>query len=132
MPLSPLHRQVEKLGRLEEILESREFLIRIDKLHRPAKAGEEKYLALTRPSSTYEKAAQIIVPDRSLRVTNIQETKTVEACPRVVATERVGRLRTLQNGALPAAKHQLWFNSSIGLSLLSITHGYHSDLRARS
>lgn len=48
MPLSPLHRQVEKPGRLEEILESREVLIAIE------------CLALIESSSTYKEAVQFV------------------------------------------------------------------------
>ena len=85
------------------------ILLWCDTLCCPATYEESKNLALGQMYRTYDDASIVLVIDNGLMSHTVSDMDLYEASLRVALSRWVRRLWTLQEGALPASKHRLWF-----------------------
>ena len=93
----------------EETEENEELLLWCDTLCCPVQTKEAKHLALEYMYQTYRNAAYVLVLDASLRPYKVESLDIDEVSMRVCTSPWMRRLWTLQEGALPAVTHRLWF-----------------------
>ena len=86
-----------------------EMLLWCDTLCCPVASSEAHSMALRQMYRTYDEATVVLVLDRSLISHRVGGMRVDEACLRIAASRWTTRLWTLQEGALPASKHRLWF-----------------------
>ena len=86
-----------------------EMLLWCDTLCCPVVSKEAHSMALRQMYRTYDEATVVLVLDRSLISHRAGGMRVDEACVRIAASRWMTRLWTLQEGALPAKKHRLWF-----------------------
>ena len=86
-----------------------EMLLWCDTLCCPVVSKEAHSMALRQMYRTYDEATVVLVLDRSLISHRAGGMRVDEACLRIAASRWMTRLWTLQEGALPAGKHRLWF-----------------------
>ncbi|KAI4176265.1 MAG: hypothetical protein LQ346_007903 [Caloplaca aetnensis] len=84
-----------------------EMLIWIDTLCCPVKPMEAKAMALSRMKEPNTDATYVVVLSASLQNINAQVLDPMEICLRILTSEWMRRLWTLQEGALPGS---LWFH----------------------
>ena len=96
----------EALDRPEDVPE---MLLWCDTLCCPVVSAEAHSMALKQMYRTYDEATVVLVLDRSLISHRDGGMRVDEACLRIAACRWMTRLWTLQEGALPARKHRLWF-----------------------
>ena len=85
-----------------------EMLLWCDTLCCPVKSMEAKRTALRLMYRTYEEASAVLVLDRGL-ISHVSGMSVDEACLRIATSRWMTRLWTLQEGALPSRKGNLWF-----------------------
>ena len=113
-----------------------ELLLWCDTLCCPVQPEEAKHLALEYMYKTYRGATHVLVLDASLRRYNV-ETFDIDEVSMIISTSPwIRRLWTLQEGALPAATHRLWFqltHKAVGLRELRVNarDKYYSSLGRR-
>ena len=100
--------QDEDLGE-EGAEENEEMLLWCDTLCCPVQPKEAKHLALEYMYETYRNAACVLVLDASLRRHKVESLDIDEVSMRICTSPWMRRLWTLQEGALPAVTHRLWF-----------------------
>ena len=93
----------------EEGDEDEELLLWCDTLCCPVQPEEAKSLALEHMYQTYRDATHVLVLDASLRRPNVESLDIDEVSMRIFNSPWMRRLWTLQEGALPAMTHRLWF-----------------------
>lgn len=86
-----------------------EMLLWCDTLCCPVAPPEWKNMALAKMYRTYDEASEVLVLDQSLICRRVGEMRPDEACLRIAASRWMTRLWTLQEGALPSRKKNLWF-----------------------
>ena len=86
-----------------------EMLFWCDTLCCPVVSLEGKNMALAKMYRTYEEASEVLVLDQGLISRRIDGMRPDEACLRIAASRWTTRLWTLQEGALPGRKNNLWF-----------------------
>ena len=86
-----------------------ELLLWCDTLCCPVQIEEAKSLALEHMYQTYRNATHVLVLDASLRRHNVENLDIDEVSMRIFTSPWMRRLWTLQEGALPAVTHRLWF-----------------------
>ena len=86
-----------------------EMLLWCDTLCCPVVSREAHNMALRQMYRTYDQATVVLVLDRSLISHRVGGMHVDEACLRIAASRWMTRLWTLQEGALSASKHKLWF-----------------------
>ena len=86
-----------------------EMLLWCDTLCCPVVNKEAHTMALKQMYRTYDEATVVLVLDRSLISHRAGGMRVDEACLRIATSRWMTRLWTLQEGALPARKHGLWF-----------------------
>ena len=89
--------------------ENEELLLWCDTLCCPVQTTEAKHLALEYMYQTYRNAAYVLVLDASLRPYEVESLDIDEMSMRICTSPWMRRLWTLQEGALPALTHRLWF-----------------------
>ena len=89
--------------------ENEELLLWCDTLCCPVQTKEAKHLALEYMYQTYRNAEYVLVLDASLTRYNVESLDIDEVSMRVCTSPWMRRLWTLQEGALPAVTHRLWF-----------------------
>ena len=80
-----------------------------DTLCCPTKPDEAKYRALTQMRKTYADASMVLVVDASLQTHDTNLMTVEEICTRIVSSDWMRRLWTLQEGALPSKNRRLYF-----------------------
>ena len=93
----------------EEGEQDEELLLWCDTLCCPVQMDEAKSLALEHMYQTYRNATHVLVLDASLSRDNVENLDIDEVSMRVFTSPWMRRLWTLQEGALPAVTHRLWF-----------------------
>lgn len=86
-----------------------EMLLWCDTLCCPVAPEEAKNMAPREMYRMYDKAAVVLVLDRSLISPRVGGMHVDEACLRIATSRWMTRLWTLQEGALPAKNFKLWF-----------------------
>lgn len=86
-----------------------EMLLWCDTLCCPVDSSEGKSIALAKMYRTYDEASEVLVLDQGLISRRIEGMRPDEACLRIAASRWTTRLWTLQEGALPGRKNNLWF-----------------------
>ena len=86
-----------------------EILLWCDTLCCPVVSKEAQSMALRQMYRAYDEATVVLVLDRSLISHRAGGMRVDEACVRIATSRWMTRLWTLQEGALPAKKHRLWF-----------------------
>lgn len=100
-----------------------ELLLWCDTLCCPVQPEEAKHLALEYMYKTYRGATHVLVLDASLRRYNVETFDIDEVSMTISMSPWMRRLWTLQEGALPAATHRLWFqltHKAVGLRELRV------------
>ena len=113
-----------------------EMLLWCDTLCCPVVSREGHSMALRQMYRTYDEASVVLVLDRSLISHRVGGMRIDEACVRIAASRWMTRLWTLQEGALPATKHRLWFQfTQTALPFVTLYHHLvkvmHMDIRRR-
>ena len=86
-----------------------EMLLWCDTLCCPVASPEGKKMALAKMYRTYDEASEVLVLDKDLISRRVEGMRPDEACLRIAASRWTTRLWTLQEGALPGRKNNLWF-----------------------
>ena len=121
---------------LERPEDAPEMLLWCDTLCCPVVSKEAKSMALRQMYRTYDEANVVLVLDRSLISHRVGGMRDDEASLRIAASRWMTRLWTLQEGALPARKNNLWFqfakNALPGRKLLDyLEEARKTDIRSR-
>lgn len=85
---------------------------------------------------TYERATHVLLLDNSLRMHSLEALDLDKVCVRMLFSPLMRRLWTLQEGALPAKNHRLWFQfrdkaTNIRNMRLHIRDAYFSSIGRR-
>ncbi|KAI4093483.1 MAG: hypothetical protein LQ344_002896 [Seirophora lacunosa] len=99
-----------------------EMLLWCDTLCCPVQDKEAKKMALQQMYRTYESASVVLVLGRGLTSHREGRASVIQECLRVATSRWMTRLRTLQEGALPAKKNRLWFQFTKTAWPLSFLH----------
>lgn len=89
--------------------DDQEIMLWVDTLCCPVEPEKANNLALEQMFRTYEQGRCVLVLDNSLRMHSLEALGLDEVCARILYSPWMRRLWTLQEGALSAKKHRLWF-----------------------
>ena len=114
-----------------------EMLLWCDTLCCPVDSPEGKKMALAKMYRTYDEASEVLVVDQGLISRRVEGMRPDEACLRIATSRWMTRLWTLQEGALPGRKNNLWFRfTNTALNMRTLYEHLHrietTDVRRRA